>query len=349
MSVFVIAEAGVNHNGQLDRAFELIDAAVAAGADAVKFQTFRAEKIVQVTAPKASYQKHKTGAGNQFAMLKKLEMSEQDHLQMMRHCERSNIEFMSTPFDEEAAEFLLHHGMKRIKIPSGEITNHRFLSFLAGKNTPMIMSTGMATMSEITQAVEVISKQRAALGFDQPLSHMLTILHCTSNSPAAFGDVNLRAMATIAKTTGMPAGYSDHTLGIAVSAAAVALGACVIEKHFTLDNTLEGPDHAASLEPRQLAEMVQQIREIEVSLGSAQKAPTPAELDVKSVARRSITSTRDLKTGELISEEDISLLRPADGISPQYWGKVVGSTIIRDVAAGTSLQWSDIDQNVSGT
>lgn len=342
MSVFIIAEAGVNHNGDADRALAMIDAAHAAGADAVKFQTFSADKLAAPGAEKAEYQKRETGEGGQHAMLKALEMSPELHHRLIARCAEVGVEFMSTPFDEEAADFLVKEGMARIKVPSGEIVNHPFLRHLARLDRPMIVSTGMATMDEITEAVAVIARTRADAGLTAPLSQVLTILHCTSNYPASPRDVNLRAMQTIAEVTGLPVGYSDHTLGLAVSTAAVALGATVIEKHFTLDPTLPGPDHRASLTVGQLTDLVGQIRDVEVALGSAVKAPTEAELPVRAVARRSVTARADMDAGHVITTEDLILLRPASGIAPKHFEAVIGRELTVSVEAGQPLRWADL-------
>jgi N,N'-diacetyllegionaminate synthase len=338
MSVFVIAEAGVNHNGDAARALAMVDVAAECGADAIKFQSFSAEKLAGKTADKADYQKRETGEGGQFAMLKALEMSEDLHGALFDRCAAKGIEFMSTPFDEEAADFLLALGMKRIKVPSGEIVNHPFLKHLAAKHVPLIVSTGMADLAEVEDAVSVIQTIWKSNNYND----LLTILHCTSNYPAAPADVNLRAMATIATATGMPVGYSDHTLGLAVSTAAVAMGATVIEKHFTLDRTLPGPDHRASLMPDELAALVRQIRIVEAALGSAVKAPTAAELPVRAVARRSVTSVRDLAAGQVIGADDVALLRPGTGIEPKHLETIIGRTLARDVAAGMPLAWEDV-------
>lgn len=343
MQTFIIAEAGVNHNGQEDLAFALVEQAHHCGADAVKFQTFSADKLVRPGAEKAEYQRKATGGGDQHAMLKSLEMSEDLHRALYRRCSDLGIEFMSTPFDENAAEFLVDLGMRRIKVPSGEINNEPFLAFLAKFDLPLILSTGMATIGEIARAVEVIGAARATAGLSAPLEEMLTILHCTSNYPAAYSDVNLRAMQTIARETGMPVGYSDHTLGIAVSPAAVAMGAKVIEKHFTLDRSLPGPDHAASLSLGELRDMVAQIRAVETALGSAEKGPTDSELPVRALVRRSVTSARDIRRGEEIAIEDLLLLRPGNGIVPGDRDKLPGRRAARDIPAGTTLQWSDIE------
>lgn len=342
MKTFIIAEAGVNHNGSEELALKLVEAAAAQGADAVKFQTFSADKLVRPNTEKAEYQKRETGEGDQHAMLKALEMSEALHSKLFAHCAELGIEFMSTPFDEDAADFLLRLGMKRIKVPSGEITNEPFLEFLAAKGVPLIVSTGMATLDEIQRAVEVVDLARKRAGFMEPLAEKLTILHCTSNYPAACSDVNLRAMTTIARETGIPVGYSDHTLSLAVAAAAVANGAVVIEKHFTLDRNLPGPDHKASLEPQQLGQFVQQIREVEIALGSPLKQPTPSELPVRALVRRSVTLVRALPAGALVQREDVALLRPGTGIAPREVAAVIGKAVVRDIAAGTTLQWADL-------
>ncbi len=342
MSVFVIAEAGVNHNGDGDRALAMIDVAADAGADAIKFQTFSADKLASPQAEKADYQKRETGDGGQHAMLKALEMSDALHIRLVERCDLAGIEFMSTPFDDEAADMLVTLGMRRIKIPSGEITNHTFLRHLAAKDRPLILSTGMADMAEITDALAVIAGVRKARGFAAPLEEVVTVLHCTSNYPADANDVNLRAMQTIAAETGMPVGYSDHTLGLAVSTAAVAMGARVIEKHFTLDRTLPGPDHRASLDPSELASLIEQIRTVEKALGSPIKAPTASELPVRSVARRSVAAARDLAAGTMLTRGDVALLRPGTGIPPRDVDAISGRTLARDVARGAPLAWNDL-------
>ena len=342
MSVFIIAEAGVNHNGDADRALEMVDAARAAGADAIKFQTFSTDKVIGHTAEKADYQKRETGEGSQRDMVRPLEMSDDLHHRLVARCRDQGLEFMSTPFDEEAADFLLGLGMKRIKVPSGEIVNHPFLSFLAEKDRPLIVSTGMADMQEIEEALSVIAGVRAEYGFTAPMSEMVTVLHCTSNYPAVCSDVNLRAMQTIASVTGLPVGYSDHTLGLAVSTAAVAMGASVIEKHFTLDNTLPGPDHRASLEPHELTALIRQIRDVEAALGSPVKAPTASEIPVRAVVRRSVTAVRALPAGHRLQAEDLILLRPASGIPAKALDEVLGRTLGAAVDEGQPLQWEHL-------
>jgi N-acetylneuraminate synthase len=331
MSTFIIAEAGVNHNGDLARALAMIDAARDAGADAIKFQTFSAEKLVSPLAKKADYQARETGAGNQFDMLKALELDDAAHKTLFDACGAAGIEFMSTAFDADAADFLISLGIKRIKVPSGEITNTPFLRHLASKDLPLILSTGMANLEEIDEAIAVIGRAQ------------ITILHCTSNYPAAPADVNLRAMTTIGTHTGLPIGYSDHTLGLAVSTAAVALGATMIEKHFTLDRSLPGPDHSASLEPHELSALIQQIRDVEVALGSPEKRPTASELPVRDVARRSVCAATDLAAGHILGAADLVILRPGTGIAPKHHESLSGRSINRGIAAGEPISWDDLN------
>ena len=343
MSVFIIAEAGVNHNGSLDRALQMIDAAAAAGADAVKFQTFSTDLVIGPTAEKAEYQKRETGEGSQRDMVRPLELSDADHEQLAERCHRQGIEFMSTPFDKGSVDLLIRLGMKRMKVPSGEITNFPFLRYLVAQGLPLIVSTGMATLQEVEEAVAFIAETRTKLGLTAPMTEQVTVLHCTSNYPAACADVNLRAMQTIASATGLPVGYSDHTLGIAVSTAAVAMGAVVIEKHFTLDKTLTGPDHTASLDVAELTALVRSIRDVEIALGSPIKAPTASEIPVRAVVRRSVTAGRDLAVGETLTEADLMLLRPASGIPAKQLDEVIGRVIKVAIAEGQPLQWSDLN------
>lgn len=339
---FIIAEAGVNHNGNPRLAMDLVDTAARCGADAVKFQSFSADKLVAPGAEKAEYQKRETGDGSQHAMLKALEMSEALHRELFARCSEMGIEFMSTPFDSAAADFLLALGMKRIKVPSGEITNEPFLAFLAAKGLPLIISTGMASMDEIRRAVEIVEATRKKSGFQEPLTDMLTILHCTSNYPAQCRDVNLLAMRSITRDTGLPIGYSDHTLGLAVSTAAVALGATVIEKHFTLDRSMVGPDHKASLSPEELGELVRQIRDVEAALGSPIKQPAVSELPVRALVRRSVTAARLIRTGQVITASDVVLLRPGTGIQPRELAEALGKHAVHDIDAGVTIQWPDL-------
>ena len=342
MKTFIIAEAGVNHNGDENLALRLVEVAARSGADAVKFQTFSADKLTRKGAAKADYQKQTTGEGDQHGMLKALEMSECLHRHLFAHCADLDIEFMSTAFDEEALDFLVSLGIKRIKVPSGEITNAPFLRYMASKGLPMVVSTGMAELQEVIAAVDIIRDERSKRGFSEPLAERVTILHCTSNYPAESTDVNLRAMNTMARATGLPVGYSDHTLGLAVSTGAVALGASVIEKHFTLDTALPGPDHRASLEPDQLAALVRQIRDVEKALGSDIKAPTASELPVRDLVRRSVTTIRQLNAGATVSREDVTLMRPGTGIPPIELEKVIGRKSARWISAGETLTWSDL-------
>jgi len=341
MRTFIIAEAGVNHNGQDALALQLVETAARCGADAVKFQSFSADKLVRPGAAKAAYQERAAGA-DQHAMLKALEMSEALHRRLVARCAELGIEFMSTPFDPEAADFLLDLGMRRIKVPSGELTNTPFLAFLAAKGVPLIVSTGMATLAEIETAVGVIAEARAGAGLDPSLEGVVTILHCTSNYPASCADVNLRAMQTIAARTGLAVGYSDHTMGLAVATAAVALGARVIEKHFTLDRALPGPDHAASLTPEELGALVRQIRDVEAALGSPEKAPSASELPIRALVRRSVTLLRPLPAGSVLQAADLVLLRPGSGIAPADLARLPGRVLARDLDAGTTLQWQDL-------
>lgn len=339
---FVIAEAGVNHNGSEELALQLVETAAKAGADAVKFQTFKAETLVAKGTATAEYQKKQTGSTDQYSMLKKLEMSEDLHKKLINHCRQFGIEFMSTPFDLEAAKFLLGLGMEIIKIPSGELTNLPFISELAAFNKPMILSTGMASLEEVKEAVTAVRDERETQGFTEDLEDRLVILHCTSNYPAQYEDVNLKAMNTMATEFELPIGYSDHTDGVLVSVAAVAMGATVIEKHFTLDRNMPGPDHKASLEPDELELMVQQIRQIEACLGDGDKKPRDSELPVRDLVRRSVTLVTDKRAGEIIEAEDLVLLRPGTGIPPKDLQQVIGRYIKTDKKAGELLSWRDL-------
>ncbi len=340
--IFVIAEAGVNHNGSEDTALELIKVAAESGADAVKFQTFNADKLVIKGAKKADYQKKFTGDGDQHSLLKSLEISAATHYKLINFCSQIGIEFMSTPFDNESASFLVNLGIKKIKIPSGELTNHPFIAYVARFNLPIILSTGMAYLDEIQEAIEVIVFERKKMGFMQPLSEILTILHCTSNYPTLIEDVNLSAINTLANTFKVPIGYSDHTKGIIISVAAVAAGAKVIEKHFTLDKKMSGPDHAASIEPLELKELVDRVREIEIAMGDGLKAPSHNELPIKDIVRRSVTTVRDIDEGMIITSNDIALLRPGNGIPPKDFEKVIGRKPSHSIPAGTTLHWTDL-------
>ncbi len=331
---FVIAEAGVNHDGDPARAVALIDAAVAAGADAVKFQTFKAERVASSSAPKAAYQAAATGgAQSQLDMIRGLELDAGQFRVLKQHCDKRGILFLSTPFDGESVDVLRDLNVAAFKVPSGEITNLALLRHIAAQGRPVILSTGMAFLEEVERAVTTL----AEAGVTE-----LAILHCVSNYPAADVDVNLRAMATMAAHFGVPVGYSDHTLGIDVSLAAAALGAAIIEKHFTLDATLPGPDHRASLEPAALAAMVSGIRRIEAALGDGIKRPCLAEEDTRRVARRSLFVDRNLALGETIAPADIVALRPGGGIGAEKLDRVIGRRMKREVAAGDMLAWDDL-------
>ncbi len=343
MRCFIIAEAGVNHNGSEELALRLVEAAADAGADAVKFQTFRAELLAKPGSEKAVYQKSQTGAGDQLSMLRELELSESQHRLLQPRCEQLGIEFMSTPFDQPSVDFLLDLGVRRLKIPSGELTNHPFLKYISTKGVPLILSTGMASLEEVQDAVQVVRSVREQHAFTEPLAEVLTLLHCTSNYPAAHENVNLRAMQTLHQATGLPVGYSDHTEGILVAPVAAALGAIVIEKHFTLDHSLPGPDHAASLEPDELSEMIRNIRNVETLLGSPEKTPTQSELPVRDVVRRSVTLTRQVSRGHTLTQEDLVLLRPGTGIPPKALEQLIGRTVKTDLPPWHTLCWSDLE------
>lgn len=342
MATFIIAEAGVNHNGDDARALELVEVAARAGADAVKFQTFSADKLTRRGAAKAEYQVRATGDGDQYDMLKALEMSEDLHDRLVARCEALGIEFMSTAFDEQSLDMLVSMGIKRIKVPSGELTNTPFLRYMAAKDLPLIVSTGMASLEEVQEAVAVIAEQRQTSGLQGTMADMVTILHCTSNYPTSPQDVNLRAMNTLSRETGLPIGYSDHTLGIAVSTAAVAQGATMIEKHFTTSKSLPGPDHAASLEPDELTAMIAAIRTVEAAMGDGIKAPTADELPVRALVRRSVTLVRDVAKGQVLTADMVQLMRPGNGIEPKHLQDVFGRIAARDLSSGQTLNWSDL-------
>ncbi|MGB0383248.1 MAG: N-acetylneuraminate synthase [Ardenticatenaceae bacterium] len=326
---FIIAEAGVNHNGSIEMARQLVDVAVLAGADAIKFQTFKAERLVTPDAPKANYQLETTGASEtQYQMLHRLELSLEAHRELMAYCQQKGILFMSTPFDEQSANLLADLGVALFKIPSGEITNLPFLSHVAQKNKPMIVSTGMSYLGEVESAVRTIQETS---------NQKLVLLHCVSNYPADPADTNLRAMHTMATAFGVPVGYSDHTPGIEVALAAVALGACVIEKHFTLDRNLPGPDHRASLEPDELAGMIKGIRVVEAALGNGCKLPAASEANTASVVRKSLVAARDLLAGTVLTKDMIAIKRPGTGLSPSMRDELIGRTLNQDIQRGTLL------------
>lgn len=329
-TTFVIAEAGVNHDGDIDKAIALVDAAASAAADAVKFQTFSADRLVTRSAPKAAYQKRTTNnEESQHAMLRRLELSDEAHHRLQQHASTREITFLSTPFDEVAADFLDGLGVAAFKVPSGELTNLPFLAHVARKRKPMIVSTGMATLAEVERALDTIRAAAPAVE--------VVVLHCTSNYPAAVDDVNLRAMESLSRAFGVTVGYSDHTLGTSVSTAAVALGASLIEKHFTLDKSAAGPDHAASLDVQQLAALIVAIRDVEMALGDGVKRPRPAEREVALVARKSIVAARRLTVGQIIGAADVVLRRPGSGLGADVLPLVIGRTLRCDVDEGTLL------------
>lgn len=333
--VFIIAEAGVNHNGDLRRAEEMIDTAAEAGADAVKFQTFRADEVVSSAAPKAQYQVENTGEeGSQLEMLKRLELSPDAHRKLIERCHARGIMFLSTPFDFPSADLLETLSVPAYKVPSGEITNWPFLEHIASKGKPVILSTGMSNLNEVEQAVKVL---RAA-GCSE-----LLILHATSSYPATAASANLRAMQTMSDSFDTPVGLSDHTTGIEVALAATALGACVLEKHFTLDRSLAGPDHKASLEPAELRSLVRGIRAVESALGDGRKQPTPSEEDVRRVARRSIVARSTIPSGTPIAPDLLAYKRPGTGIPPSRLGDVIGRRTTRTIPADTLIQFEDLE------
>ena len=322
MSSYIIAEAGVNHNGSLELAKNLVDKAKEAGADCVKFQTFIANKIVSKNAAKADYQKKQTeSAESQHEMLKKLELSFDDFIELNNYCKEIGIEFLSTAFDFESIDFLNQLGMQVWKIPSGEITNLPYLIKIAKLNKKVILSTGMSTMREIEDAVNILKDHGAS---------ELIILHCTTEYPTPYEDVNLNAMLAIKEKFGCEVGYSDHTMGIEVPIAAVALGAKVIEKHFTLDRTMDGPDHKASLEPSELKTMVDGIRNIELSMGTGIKEPADSEKKNIAIARKSIVANQSIIKGDILTETNLTVKRPGEGISPMKWFEIIGTKAIRN-------------------
>ena len=324
MSVFIIAEAGVNHNGSLDLAKRLIDVAADAGADAVKFQTFRADKLVSKTAQKAEYQKQTTDAAeSQYAMIKKLELDEAAHHELIAYCKTKDILFLSTPFDHDSIELLNHLGMEIFKIPSGEITNLPYLRHIGSLDKEVILSTGMADLGEVEDTLDVL----IAAGTTK---NKITVLHATTEYPCPMEEVNLRAMQTIGNAFHVKIGYSDHTNGIEVPIAAVAMGATVIEKHFTLDKTMEGPDHKASLEPDELIAMIKSIRNIEKALGSGIKKPSCSEIKNICIARKSIVASCSIAKGELLNAKNITVKRPGNGINPMRWDEIIGTVAFTD-------------------
>lgn len=332
---FLVAEAGVNHNGDLAAARRLVDAAVRAGADAVKFQTFQASRLVSPHAPKADYQSAATGpAESQLQMLRRLQLSPQAHRDLFAYCRERGILFLSAPFDEESADFLNQLGVAAFKIPSGEITNIPLLERVAGFSKPMIVSTGMASMGEVETAVNAIRRRGCS---------QLILLHCVSSYPTAPVDANLAAMATVRRAFGAPVGYSDHTMGLEIALAAVTLGACVIEKHLTLDRSLPGPDQQASLEPDEWKALVEAIRNVEAALGHGRKEPAPCERNVAEVARKSLHAAVDIPRGGVLSADSVALMRPGTGLPPAMLPYVLGRVARRPIAAGEMLDWGALE------
>ncbi len=325
--VFIIAEAGVNHNGSLAMAFKLIDVAVKAGADAVKFQTFKARNVISQFAPKADYQKQTTGkAESQLDMALKLEFPPEHFVQLAAYCRKKNIIFMSTPFDLDSIDVLARMGLKTFKIPSGEITNLPYLRKIGRLRRKVILSTGMSDLNDIRRAVDILVKAGTA-------RKGIALLQCNTEYPTPYEDVNLRAMLTMRQALNLEVGYSDHTKGIEIPLAAIALGARIIEKHFTLDKSLPGPDHQASLSPEELQAMVSAIRHVAQALGSPQKKASPSERKNIVIARKSIVAARDIVKGEIFSPENLTVKRPGSGISPLLWDKIMGRKAARHFKA----------------
>jgi N,N'-diacetyllegionaminate synthase len=324
---FIIAEAGVNHNGRIDLAKRMIDAAVQAGADAIKFQTFTPEKIVSKKAPKAEYQKKTTDKEeSQLEMLKKLALDADAHRELVGYCTKKGIMFLSTPFDLGSIDLLNDLGLEIFKIPSGEITNLPYLRKIGSLKKKIIMSSGMADMKEIDKAMQILIEGGAS-------KRNITLLQCNTEYPTPFKDVNLLAMITMKNTLGVRVGYSDHTLGIEMPVAAVALGAKIIEKHFTLDRKMKGPDHKASLEPKELEAMVTAIRNVEIALGNGTKKPSPSDIKNRAIVRKSIVASREIKKGDIFTEKNITSKRPGTGISPMKWYDVIGRKAKRNFKA----------------
>jgi N,N'-diacetyllegionaminate synthase len=333
--VFIIAEAGVNHNGDIALALQLCDAAKKAGADAVKFQTFQAEDLVVPGAPTAEYQARQTGDQDQFLMLQRLELSEAQHQVIKAYCDAVGIEFFSTPFSVSAVDMLIKLGVKRLKLSSGELTHRALVEHAAASQLPLLMSTGMGTMEEITEAITWVKAARGNL-------RDVVLLHCTSAYPAPDDTLNLLAMNSMARDLDIDIGYSDHSLGIEAPLAAVALGACVVEKHLTLDQKMAGPDHSASLVPEEFERMVQGIRRVSAMLGDGVKVPLPEELDTARVARRSVVAAVNIAEGEILTAGMLNCRRPATGIAPRDLHRVVGQSARVAIVAGSVLQWEQL-------
>nr|MBI3612711.1 N-acetylneuraminate synthase [Nitrospirota bacterium] len=331
---FLIAEAGVNHNGDLRLAELLIDAAAEAGADAVKFQTFKAERLLAAHAPKAEYQLAVTNPmESQLDMLRRLELSPEAHARLRDYASRKGLVFLSSPFDDESADFLHGLGVPLFKIASGELTNLPFLEHVARKGKPMIVSTGMAFLKEVEEAVRVLGKAGCK---------SLVLLHCTSQYPADSGDCNLKAMVTLREVFNLPVGYSDHTAGVTMAGAAVALGAVVLEKHITLDKNMLGPDHRASLEPDELKRLVEVVRDVERGLGDGVKRPVDAEMNARSVARRSLVAVLDLPAGTILEKHHLAAKRPGTGIAPAEVERLLGRRLVRSLSVDELIRWTDL-------
>ena len=331
---FIVAEAGVNHNGDLRIAKKLVDVAADSGADAVKFQTFKAEKVVTVRAAKAAYQLAATDpTEKQFEMLKRLELPEGDHIEVKRTCEQKGILFLSTAFDAESADMLDRLGMPVFKIPSGELTNLPLVDHIARKGKPLIVSTGMSTLEEVREALEVIHRAD---------NREVILLHCVTAYPAPEDQANLRAILTLRETFHVPVGFSDHTPGFEITIAAVAVGAQVIEKHFTLDRKMAGPDHKASLEPCELRAMVRALRKIEASLGDGVKRPAPCEAAIAPIARRSLVASREIPKGSVLSLQDVDIKRPGDGIPPKFYKEIVGRKAETAIGKDELITWEKL-------
>jgi len=333
--VFIIAEAGINHNGDINLAYKLVNVAKEAGVDAVKFQTFKTEKVISKFTEMASYQKKNLSTNeSQYEMVKKLELSYKEFKKLKDYCDEIKIMFLSTPDEEYSLNFLVDKlNIPFIKIGSGEVTNLPYLKHIAAKNKPIIMSTGMANLGEVEEAINTIREVNFKV--------QISLLHCTTNYPTPYEEVNLKAMQTLAAAFKLPVGYSDHTLGIEVPIAAVAMGAKIIEKHFTLDNKLPGPDHKASLEPDELKEMVTVIRNIEMALGDGIKKHNESEIEIMKVARRSLIASRDIKAGEIIKESDIAIKRPGTGILPKFKEVVIGMKLANDIRQDEPFRWEN--------
>jgi len=329
---FIIAEAGVNHNGDVNLAKKLIDVAKEAGADAVKFQTFKAEEVVTRSAEKAKYQKETTPAEeSQYEMIRKLELAGEDFRGLFAYAQEKGVLFLSSPFDKGSVDLLSELGVSAFKIPSGEITNFPLLRYIARKGKPIILSTGMATQEEVGEALEIIKQE----GIDD-----IILLHCVSSYPAKIEDMNLKAMDTLRNAFKLPVGLSDHSIGVTIPIAAAALGACVIEKHFTLDKNLPGPDHRASVEPDELKQMITAIRDVERAMGNGIKKPTKVEEENKKVVRRSIVAGVDIPQGTIITEDMLAIKRPGTGLEPKYLGEVIGRTAKETIKQDELIIWS---------